>query len=455
MSKATLKLTDMSAVPTPPADTRTLGFDLDGILKYKDDTGTLHSVGVTPTILESQTTYVDATYGDDDTAQTHNADKPFATLNAAAGASSWGDTIVVRKGNYTATGSLAANGVNWYFMRDAVVTGAVSLFDDGSVAMTFSVYGFLKSQVSVNPLNINGAGSIVYFEFDTITGAGTGIFTGTGTSNSTKVTVVGNSITANTYAMSIRGGVDFKAHIKYFMTSTNTTLNLRNMLAGCKMYIECPDVYNTGAGLLTESFSVSNLTTASFEIYFKGNLRATNVTTSGFDFCCVVVGGTVTIEGNITTNSKPAIFTNNSTYAGKLRIIGDIVQLGTTRETITHGADLISLIIENGKITAAGYSDMIHVGYPVYFGQGNTSVSLQLRNCILKSVGSYNVIKEGSATQLIAYNTIFISATESIRSASAQNIACFGCFASQALGGSITELYPGGVVVDPSVASLD
>jgi hypothetical protein len=71
---------------------------------------------------------------------------PFATVNAAKTASATGDTIQVLPGNYTATSSLAKDGVNWNLSVGATIAlqnaDGFGLFDDGGAAMTFSVSGY-------------------------------------------------------------------------------------------------------------------------------------------------------------------------------------------------------------------------------------------------------------------------------------------------------------------------
>lgn len=98
-------------------------------------------------IRQGQTLRVDSVYGNDAAgAREHPEDKPFLSLAAASAAAFAGDLVRVGPGIYTVTGSVAKDGVDWYFEEGATVTMNMDLvtgaFDDGGTIMSFNVDGY-------------------------------------------------------------------------------------------------------------------------------------------------------------------------------------------------------------------------------------------------------------------------------------------------------------------------
>ncbi len=94
-----------------------------------------------------KTLYVDSIYGNDSTALKYRIDKPFASLHAAKNNANSGELIYVNPSNYNITGSLAKNGIDWYFTSPTNVlfssdTSEEGIWDDLGQPMIFSVNGF-------------------------------------------------------------------------------------------------------------------------------------------------------------------------------------------------------------------------------------------------------------------------------------------------------------------------
>lgn len=449
MSKIRFVPIDLSAVANPPVGTAYLAIDLDGNLKTKDDAGNITQVGSNP--KESQVIYVDANYGDDSTGLVNDPGKPFLTLNGALGAASSGDTIVVRRGSYSQSGSIAMDSVNWYFMPDTFVSGFGNLFDDLGSDMTFSVYGHLVYQMSGVCLNVAGANSNIYMEFDRIESGSIGVFTNTSTTNNTIVTIKGNSIYSSVYAMSIRGGAQFKGYISKEIHSNNTTLNLRNCAVGYNFYLECPNIHNDNIGGIMEVLSVGNLTTGDFDIHIKGNLISNGTGSSGFQFCTMINGGRVLIEGDLISESKPALTTLDS-YGGHIRIKGNVIQKSGDRETISSGSSLLNVIVSDGEIYNGGYNNIIDVGIGTYFAQVTSSNKLLLKNCTMHNDGGdYVGVIEGTSNVFTAYGCTLYSNLESIFSTTPQNINFYNCVSNVIENANITQLEAGGLVTNSNV----
>lgn len=449
MSKIRFIPIDLTASPNPPVGTVHVAIDLDGIIKTKDEFGAITPIGSSP--KEASVIYVDATFGDDSTGAINDPGKPFVTLSGALGVASFGDTIIVRRGSYFQSSSIATDGVNWYFMPDTYVSGFGNLFDDFGSDMTFNVYGHLVCQMSGICLNISGANSNVYLEFDRIESGSTGVFTSTATTNNTFLKIKGNSIQASVYGMSIRGGAQFEGYVSKEIYSTNITLNLRNQLAGYRFYLECPNIHNDNSSTLAEVLAVSNLSTGDFDVHVKGNLYSNSTGSSGFTFCVMLSGGRFLIEGDIITQSKPAIATLDG-YGGYLRVNGNVRHVNGDREVLSMGSSTFPVIISDGEIYSGGYNNIIDIGVGLYFAQVTTGVNLLLRNCTLHNDGGdYVGVIEGTSNNFTAYNCVLYSNLESIYSTTAQNINFYNSVSNVAENVNITQLEPSGLVTNANV----
>jgi hypothetical protein len=92
--------------------------------------------------LAGNVVIVDAINGDDATGAVGDLTKPYLTLVAAQTAASAGQTIVVYPGAYTSV-SLGKDGVDWYFMSNALVTFSTGFgFNASTTGVSFSVRGF-------------------------------------------------------------------------------------------------------------------------------------------------------------------------------------------------------------------------------------------------------------------------------------------------------------------------
>lgn len=449
MSKARLTPIDFQTSTNPPIGSIDVAVDLDKLLKLKNDVGAITN----PSAISkhSQVIYVDVNYGDDLVALINDPMKPFETLNGALSAASYGDLIIVRRGSYSQSGSIAVDGVNWYFMPDTSVSGFGNLFDDLGSDMAFSVYGHLVYQMSGVCLNVTGANSNIYMEFDRIETGSIGVFTGTSTTNNTFVKIKGNSIYTSVYGMSIRGGAQFKGYVSKEISSGNITLNLRNTVSGYNFYLECPNIHNDNTGGLTEVIAMSNLTTGDFDVHIKGDIYSNGLGSSGFNFCVMIAGGRIVINGNIISESKPTLATLDS-VSGHIRINGNVIHKGGDRETITSGSSLMPVIISNGGIYNGGYNHIIEIGVGTYFAQNTSGNMLLLRNCTLHNDGGdYVGMIEGTACVFTAYNCVLYSNLESIFSTTAQNINFYNSVSNVAENVNITQLEAGDLVTNANV----
>lgn len=81
-------------------------------------------------------------------------DKPFATPTQAKAVAVAGDLIHVGPGSYALSSNLSKDGVNWYFEQGATVTldqtGEFGIFDDETIAASFSVGGFGEFVMNTN-----------------------------------------------------------------------------------------------------------------------------------------------------------------------------------------------------------------------------------------------------------------------------------------------------------------
>lgn len=125
--------------------------------------------GLVASYQTANTIYVDATNGSDSTGAKGYPNKPYATISAAATASSAGDCIVVYPGNYTHSGSAIniKSGQHWQFLGvnlDHTVKDA-TLFSTGSsgdIRTDFSVSG----RLSITGTGLSDGGSFTSRAFD-------------------------------------------------------------------------------------------------------------------------------------------------------------------------------------------------------------------------------------------------------------------------------------------------
>lgn len=80
--------------------------------------------------------YVDATFGDNNTAVKENPARPYATIAAAITAASAGDVVIVNPGTYTVSFNLVKDGVDIHCLPQVVLnfTGATPMFNADTTA---------------------------------------------------------------------------------------------------------------------------------------------------------------------------------------------------------------------------------------------------------------------------------------------------------------------------------
>lgn len=122
--------------------------------------------------LAGNVVIVDAINGDDATGAVGDLTKPYLTLVAAQTAASAGQTIVVYPGAYTSV-SLGKDGVDWYFMSNALVTFSTGFgFNASTTGVSFSVRGFGQFSCPDRFLSMSDpsgiTGSVIDIECDSI-----------------------------------------------------------------------------------------------------------------------------------------------------------------------------------------------------------------------------------------------------------------------------------------------
>jgi len=85
----------------------------NNIHTLQDKSGTLAHLDDIPEVLTGKTVWVDATYGNNTTAEPYRFDLPYATINAATNAALSGDLVYIRPGTYSETVTLK-DGVNFW-----------------------------------------------------------------------------------------------------------------------------------------------------------------------------------------------------------------------------------------------------------------------------------------------------------------------------------------------------
>lgn len=127
------------------------------------------------------TVYVDGTYGDDNTGQRENVNKPFQSIVMAAYSAISGDTVHVRSGIYTILensntgyGLVLKDGVNLYF-ENVTINAYDHFIGDNSSKVKCNITGNLKINGFGNSyaFEIFGVGSDVYIDIIGIEGNNT------------------------------------------------------------------------------------------------------------------------------------------------------------------------------------------------------------------------------------------------------------------------------------------
>lgn len=121
---------------------------------------------ITSGVNVANTVYVNE-YGNDTTGQRGSVTLPFATIEAAKNAASFGDTIEVFPGSYVVTGNMYQNTVNYYFHEGSSVelqqSGRIEV-DDLSFGVSFRGYlNLTYNGVYEYPIYLKGETSVLEF----------------------------------------------------------------------------------------------------------------------------------------------------------------------------------------------------------------------------------------------------------------------------------------------------
>ena len=134
--------------PTGPCCTGQMGFTgptgpcCTGQMGFTGPTGPCCTgpTGAPRDSFVGRTLFVDSVYGNDVTGQRENFNLPYLTLEEASTDALIGDLIIVRPGNYSPTGTVSKDGVDWFFQDQTTVIDTLSpgtnIFDSGNYSVT-------------------------------------------------------------------------------------------------------------------------------------------------------------------------------------------------------------------------------------------------------------------------------------------------------------------------------
>ena len=406
--------------------------------------------------------YVDPNKGNDSTGLVGKPNRPYQTIASAmigVTGSAYNSTnrglIHLRKGNYTDVARLQTD-VDYYCEHGVVFTQ--NGFRDFS-AVTSNVWGavsFVGLDASLTPVILQ-YNSTVEFNFDVVDNAQSvaRIY-----GNTSKLTMRGNRITnggSAGYGISVENGSSLTLYVRDFIKCAYNTLRFQSSYSGVSS-VHTPYVYSDGSiGVSGISSTLTNAlyvgSGANGTVNIKGNVEDLSPSFAGGNqAAAMLMGGKVTIDGNISGNNAYGLYVYESpatpfTSQFYVRVKGDIT---SKREAIYVDHDYMDVNVSNSLVRSEGlgtFTQSVYMGSSasMYFNNSTIYNSLTDSNILrveaeVSTIGLYNSTAYSPGT-----NGIFLYCTYSDYTIGFHNFR-----SNKDNADNITDLFdPSGFIYDP------
>lgn len=319
-----------------------------------------------------RTAYVDTTYGNDTSGTLDRFDKPYQTISAAMtaliGAYPSGN-LYIKAGQY-AEDVYLQNNIDVFCEAGVVFTGGG--FRDIVGGVTCKVLGwasFIGASSLIQPLTVD-YNSTIDFEFDKCNNVHSFCRISDGNIN-----IRGNSIITladNAYGLSIRGSANVNITITEKIVSGYKAINFSNSYSGTTT-INCPKiqvdtdiasfgyVVNSSVAVLTDNDTTGTITingdisnTTSDLVYTIANPDFI----TRFDSSTSILGGYVTITGNVDGGFTKGLYVGGTVSNGQLKLKGNIT---ARRESVVVNTNLVSTYLSEGTLKSFGSGSLPYV----------------------------------------------------------------------------------------------
>ena len=408
--------------------------------------------------------------GNNTTGTKGRIDLPYSTILAAQTDASAGDTIFVFPGSYSAT-LLGKDGVNYYFSPGTEVSQPSAspnafIFSDGALGISFNVYGsgnFTNSNSGI--VGLSGDNSSVFFQANKITtstgGAGAFYLESTIANNSPAqtITIEINELEATGNGLYIysEGGTTTSSTMNVIANSISTrattivTIDLGNGVNPPYMNVVAQKIENSGSAV--DSICIHN-------IGGKMNINCPNIIKSDRSPNAPVVlmnpgsvnqEGYISLTGNIFYLPKTGITTSDYILfmgAGSSKISADIY--GDAISVYSGGIAQYSNYFEGYIESRLPDSPTINIQA---LKAGQVFINGRVQNNAI-SLSSYGILSATDKALVLLQNAVIITtgATNSIQAPTLDITSFPGCAANNAI--NVGSELVSTITVDADVTSI-
>ncbi|MBK7362823.1 MAG: hypothetical protein IPJ01_11045 [Micavibrio sp.] len=373
---------------------------------------------------------VDATYGNNAQASLapYNQAFSFTTLETAVAIAVAGDLIFVSAGDYSPSGSISKNGVDWYFCPNAIVTGSSPFQAD---AISFNIYGFGTF------IGIGFASPFFYFN----NGCKVNITCNKYVNQQQYYGCIYAQVGGNDINITCFGEIDCSYNTSIaFVSDSNSKITINSPIVKCSW-----GAYNCG----TDSQIIANVNkTIMYDIAGDVTSLGNNYagTFNGSINALIIVNGDLfteqTIDGNTFYNG--ALLAHNGG--------GGTIILNGAKSTIRLARAVhISNSPNTHIIVLSEIENIQETGVSVSMNSGKATIKSKLKNADLST--TENILLNGG--QLILDDAVLIcgvGATESITAPAPSTIKVYSAYTNKPLNANVTNSIVGtSVIVDAGV----